>query len=159
MRKIRQLLWRVRRLLQWLPVIWRTRDFDYHCCLEIFSHSLGELERHLLEHNIHVGAEKDAKRIRYVRNMIKRHEDETATTMIYGIHDKRWGEAIPVFIPIPNTVFSEWRTVRLHADTPEEQEKEIKEYRIMMKKAQRLEERDWNEIWDTIKKYGQHWWC
>ena len=152
-------LTRLRRLVRWMPVIWRTRDFDYGYVLEILSHSLGELEQHLLSHDIHVNAERDAGRIHYVCQMIERHLNEVSSNMEYERHDKKWGETVSVSIPIPNSNFIEWRSARLNARTPQEQEQEIKEFRRAMKKAHQLEQRDWDEIWDTIKKYGQGWWC
>lgn len=159
MRRLRTLLMRLKRLIRWLPVIWRTRDFDYGYVLDILSYSFGELEQHLLDHNIHVTAERDAKRIRYVRKMIERHLNEVSSNMEYAKHDKKWGDTVGVSVPIPNSNFTEWRSVRLNARTPQEQEQETKEFRRAMKKANRLEQRDWHEIWDTIKKYGQGWWC
>ena len=166
MRDIKKLMGRMKRFVRhivrvsrWIPIIWQTQDFDYRYTLDILSHSLGELEQHLLSHNIHVGAERDAKRIRYVCQMINRHIEEKSSNMEYERHDKKWGKAVGVWIPIPDSKFSEWRSERLLARTEQERRQERKDFRRAIKKGQQLEQRDWNEIWDTIKKYGRGWWC
>lgn len=142
-----------------MRVIWNTADFDYAYTLDILHEALGELAQHLKEHDIHVNAQKDANRIEYARRLIRRHQDEVASNMVYGRHDRKWGKTVGVSVPIPNSKFSEWRYVRLNARTPKEIEQEEEEFRRAMDKARLLEDRDWDEIWDIIKKYGRHWWC
>jgi len=154
-----RLLRRVNRLIRWMPVIWHTGDWDYSYVLEILAHSLGELEQHLLDHDMLVCSKRNAKRIHYVRQMVGRYLNGTSRDMAYERHEKKWGEMVGFRIPIPNSDFVEWRSARLNARTTQEQERERKDFQRAMKEAHRLEQRDWDAIWDTIKKHGQRWWC
>ncbi len=97
-------LMRVRRLARWLPVIWRSRTWDYQYTLNILGYSLTELGE-CLERS----RDKEAKRIRYVCALIRRIDEGVA-----------WG---------------------MGAKDPDA-----------------LENMYWNEIFDTIKRYGQRWW-
>ena len=101
---------RMRRLLRWIPVIWRNQTWDYQYTLNILGYSLEELA-HCLENGMLVNGPRNAKRIRCVCNLIQRIDNGTAWDMTSNA-----------------------------------------------KKVIELESMYWDEIWDTIKRYGQGWW-
>ena len=150
---------KLKRLFKWIPLIWRTGDWDYGYTLEILSASLEELADHLENHDISEGAEQKAKQMRFTSKMISRHLNEVASDLVYDRHNEKWGDPIYVQIPIPDTEFHEIRFERLYARTVEEREQEEEEMKEAFYMAQRLEDRDWNLIWDTIKEHMRGWWC
>ena len=107
---MRELLRRIRRTIRWIPVLWRNQTWDYQYTLNILGHSLNELAE-CLEGSITESGPNDAKRIRYVCNLIDRLDNGVA-----------------------------WEMAR------------------NAKRVFELEKIYWNEIWDTIKKYGRGWW-
>ena len=72
--------WRIRRLIRWMPVIWHNRTWDYQFTMNILGYSLEELAE-CLENGITMSGPKDAKRIRYVCNLIRRLDNGTAWDM------------------------------------------------------------------------------
>jgi len=89
--------WRIRRLIRWLPVLWRNRTWDYQFTLNILGYSLEELAV-CLENGITMSGPNDAKRIRYVCNLIRRLDDGTAWDMTndgkkaHELEDLYWNE-------------------------------------------------------------------
>ncbi len=62
---------RIKRLIEWIPVIWRTNDWDYSYMLEIWEYSLRRL-RHCLETGMSKNGPQDAKNIRTYEILLKR---------------------------------------------------------------------------------------
>ena len=96
---------RIGRLFRWMPVIWRNQTWDYQYTLNILSYSLEELAD-CLENGYTKSGPKDAKRIRYVRELIRRLGDSTAWGMKHDA-DKS--------LRLEETYWDEiWTTIRKH---------------------------------------------
>ena len=54
----------IKRLIKWIPVIWKQYDFDYKYPIEVFKLKLGELADTLESDKTGVYSPSDAKRVR-----------------------------------------------------------------------------------------------
>ena len=66
---------KVKRLIDWIPVLWKTEDWDYAYALEIWVYSLRRL-RHCLETGISKNRSQDVKNIRTCEILLKRIADD-----------------------------------------------------------------------------------
>ena len=57
--KIRQ----IRKVLRWIPILWRDRDWDYYFVYEILKQKLIDTERHVRKDSLHMFNEQDADSI------------------------------------------------------------------------------------------------
>ena len=63
MRKIRRFFKQIRRVVEFLPIIWKGRDFDYRYALDLFQFQLKRLEKEIKANRNFVGYENVANRI------------------------------------------------------------------------------------------------
>lgn len=105
MYKIKQFFFRIKRLLRWIPVIWRTRTWDYQYTLNILRHSLLELAE-CVENGITVSGPEHAKQIRYVCELIERLDNNTAWDMTWDA-----GKALDLEEMYWNEI---WTTIQKH---------------------------------------------
>lgn len=61
----------ITRVIHYLPVIWKMKDFDHDCCLTLYKRSLERLEP-VLRNGHSANGTKYAKRVRIMINLIDR---------------------------------------------------------------------------------------
>ena len=67
----------IRNVIRWLPVIWNHFEFDYIYAVDVFSHQLGTLEKHMSsETAVTQGANERAAKIRTAIRLMKKVYDE-----------------------------------------------------------------------------------
>ena len=70
--KIKQL----RKLIRWIPIIWRERDWDYYFVYEILKQKLIDTEKYIRKDGLHVFNEHDADSIKTAIEMIEKVQTE-----------------------------------------------------------------------------------
>ena len=70
--KIRQF----RKLIRWIPIIWRDRDWDYYFVYEILKQKLVDTEKYIRKDGLHVFNEHDADSIKTAIEMIEKVQTE-----------------------------------------------------------------------------------
>jgi len=70
--KIKQL----RKLIRWIPIIWRDRDWDYYFVYEILKQKLIDTEKYIRKDGLHVFNEHDADSIKTAIEMIEKVQTE-----------------------------------------------------------------------------------
>jgi hypothetical protein len=66
----------VKNLIKWLPTIWKDRDWDDYFIFEIIRVKLENQAKYIGGKNRHLGAKKDAERMRLVSRLIKKQQEE-----------------------------------------------------------------------------------
>jgi hypothetical protein len=95
---IKQFFRRVKRTLEFIPIIWRGYDFDYRYALELFSYQLNRLADHLESDKAYtVKAKSNARRLRTILELMNKVYDEEyrlehydKVEAIYGKWDIEW---------------------------------------------------------------------
>ena len=71
---------KLKRLIDFIPVIWKSEDYDYRYALDIFKFQLLRLADYIESQDRYVGNKNDVARIRTVcRLMDKVYDEEYAT--------------------------------------------------------------------------------
>jgi len=71
MYKIKNFIRNIKRVLQWLPIIWKDRDWDYYHIYEMLKQKLIRTEKHIREDGLHVYHKVDADEIKKAIEMIE----------------------------------------------------------------------------------------
>jgi hypothetical protein len=83
----------VKNLKDWLPVIWKDRDWDDHYILEVLKFKLEKQSKYISEKNRYIDAQLGAKRMRLCVSLIDKVQNEfyQMEYMDY-VKDKHWFE-------------------------------------------------------------------
>ena len=70
--KIRQ----IRKLIRWIPIIWRDRDWDYYFVYEILKQKLIDTEQYIRKDGVHIFNNQDADSILKAIELIDKVQTE-----------------------------------------------------------------------------------
>jgi hypothetical protein len=76
MYKIKQKIKQLRKLIRWIPIIWKDRDWDYYFVYEILKQKLIDTEAYIRKDGLHVFNEYDADNILKAIEMIEKVQTE-----------------------------------------------------------------------------------
>jgi len=76
MYKIKLKIKQLRKLIRWIPIIWRDRDWDYYFVYEILKQKLIDTEAYIRKDGLHVFNEHDADSIKTAIEMIEKVQTE-----------------------------------------------------------------------------------
>jgi len=76
MYKIKLKIKQLRKLIRWIPIIWRDRDWDYYFVYEILKQKLIDTEKYIRKDGLHVFNEHDADSIKTAIEMIEKVQTE-----------------------------------------------------------------------------------
>lgn len=126
MKKIKHFFYRVKRLLDWLPVIWNDCDFDYAFLLEILQFKLRKMYEWFNSDKPNVeSAPVTAKEIKKVLACLDRYFNETYRKVEYAEFDVKhdlsndddfWTWQVK-FQALPESAKQEWRNLGIQAET------------------------------------------
>lgn len=71
MYKIKNFIRNVKKLIHWIPIIWKDRDWDYYFIYEVLKQKLIEQERFIREDGIHLYNKEDANTLKTAIEMIE----------------------------------------------------------------------------------------
>jgi len=159
-RKYRQ----IKRVIDFLPLLWKGFDFDYMYAIELFKKQLERLADNLESSPVGISAPINAQKIRTaIRLMDKVYEDEYSMEYMDTI-DKMYGETHYDFVELdekPEYGVEPMYRLKLRNElaVDEKHQKEIDEVRHQMsiigndkqKRAHKL-------LWSYIEHNIQRWW-
>jgi len=76
MYKIKSKLTQIRKILRWIPILWRDRDWDYYFVYEILKQKLINTEAHIRKEGLHLFNNEDADSINKAIEMIEKVQTE-----------------------------------------------------------------------------------
>ena len=76
MYKIKRTIKQVCKVLRWIPILWRDRDWDYYFVYEILKQKLIDTERHVRKDSLHMFNEQDADSILKAIELISKVQTE-----------------------------------------------------------------------------------
>jgi len=76
MKVIRSLIYSIKNIIRWIPILWNDRDWDGWYIFTILEFKLKNQYKHLKEHNSFVGVERDCERIATCISLLKKVKDE-----------------------------------------------------------------------------------
>ena len=76
MYKIKNKIRQIRKVLRWIPILWKDRDWDYYFIYEILKQKLIDTEAYIRKDGLHVFNEHDADNIKTAIEMIEKVQTE-----------------------------------------------------------------------------------
>ena len=76
MYKIKNKIRQIRKILRWIPILWRDRDWDYYHVYEILKQKLIDTEAYIRKEGVHLYNEVDADNIKTAIEMIEKVQTE-----------------------------------------------------------------------------------
>ena len=77
----------VSKLIRWLPIIWKDRDWDDHYIWELMKNKLRWQANYIAKRDWHTRSELDAKRMRLCANLMDKVQDEFYSSEYSDYHE------------------------------------------------------------------------
>jgi len=153
MKVLRRLLYSIKNVIRWFPVIWRDRDWDHRYFFRIMQNKIKNMEHYSRVHGHLVSSETQANEMKRVYLLLKRLTGDIYNDMVFTEFDKKWGEA----------TFSINEDDSLNITYENELTKEDKvellyDLHEAFKRENYLKKQDVNYLFDLIKKHVLNWW-
>ena len=164
MRKIKSLLYRVKRLIEFIPVIWNGFDFDYSSSIELFKYQLKRTAKFLESDKAYsLDAKMYAAKIRTAIELMDKVYEEDYALEYFDIIEKKYGKSNMDFIEsgefdkkgepyytMKESFENNYTEAELSLIKDEKHNLHI-ECRAKQKKAHKL-------LWNYIEHNIQNWW-
>ena len=99
--KIKRLIYRVKRLIEFIPIIWKGYDFDYYSSIELFKYQLKRTAEYLESDKAKtLEAKTNAAKIWTAVELIEKVYDEEYGTEYIDIIEKLYGKSKHEFIEL-----------------------------------------------------------
>lgn len=159
---IMKFLTRVKRLIRWIPVIWKQYDFDYNYALDVFKLKLTELAEFLESDKAHTSSAKvNAGKIRTVLKLMdKVYNGDYETEYQYKLNEE-YGEELLEFklIPCENKEgYSELKYSYELTETPEKIAEINARQGELIRESIEKRDRAHKLLWELIEHNIQKWW-
>jgi hypothetical protein len=145
----------IKRLLYWIPIIWKDRDWDYYHLFNITYHKLDRMENDKGYSRYLVRGNRYKRQIAHCKLLLKliKDFDHFKDDEI----DEKYGKAEFSFIETNDPNLTEMKVTRVKL-TDDNMEQYIKDLQDNMLKN----EQDYNKLFDRLakhmKKYHRNWW-
>jgi hypothetical protein len=155
---IRSFVSKVIRVCQFVPVIWKTHDWDYNSMLELWAYSYRRLQKECVEEGRHVTTKNFKKRSRAVLYLFDRLTKDSYMEPHRDYFDKKWGK--PEFEFVKSETSRHYSLVDKNKKRLSDKEKE--KYRqglkALFKKEDDLFNQDLDLLFKIVKKDIKRWW-
>ena len=156
--------WRqIKRVADFLPIIWKGYDWDYRYAVELFQHQLKRSANEIEKNGMHVGNHNTASRIRTAVELMEKVYDEEYQFEYINKIEEKYGKSSfdfqetgdldkngdPYYEAVEK--FEEDYTQEELAIIEEEKNEAMWAARAKQKKAHRI-------LWQYIEHNIQHWW-
>lgn len=159
---IRAFIRKVKRSFDYAVHGWNSYDWDYGYLFDLIEFKLKRMQREI-EKGHHLPDKKTDQSLRLCLKLLKRI-NKRDYRYFCDLHEKKWGELEWIWhetyedgTKIPNNC-TRLELKRPNAQTQEEKNKEIEEFRIAYKKDEMQRERDVRWLFNIMGKYHQAWW-
>lgn len=154
---MKNILKNIKRLIRYIPVIWKSRDYDYVYAIELFRMKLEDIAAFLDSDKAYgMDAKKRAERIRFVTDVMKKVYNEEYLMSYADEAVKKWGEFKFEFVVSPEG--DDLYEMKSTYGGRELTKKEQGELHEMMYKAQKKQDRAHKILWRMIERDIEDWW-
>ena len=162
--KIKRLIYRVKRVIEFIPVIWKGYDFDYGSSIELFKYQLKRTAKYLESDKAYtVEAKANAAKIWTAVELMEKVYDEEYGTEYIDIIEKLYGKTHYDFVELEDKDENgdPYYTMKISNDfaVDETHQKVIDEVRHQMfLKGKDKQKRAHKLLWDYIEHNILNWW-
>ena len=146
----------IKRLIAWIPVLWKDREWDHAFLYDIIHFKLSQMEKHsrtsIMVH------ERVGKQIRYAMFLIDRIREDDYHQEEWKAHNEKWGELRWDSFPAERKGYVCLDIHRPKARAMGMEELERAESSELWRKAGEAREKDLDRLFRHMRKYVQGWW-
>jgi len=160
MRPIKRFFKKLKRVIDFLPIIWNGHDFDYHYAIQLFKYQLQRTADMFDSRDaVALDSKINAQKIRTaIRLMDKVYEDEYVNEYM-DIIDQVYGKTEWHFTPVEGREGSVRVTMTNPMAVDDQHQEEINRTRYFMAQVSRdKHDRAHKLLWDFIEHNVQRWW-
>lgn len=149
----------VARVIEYSPVLWQDRDYDYRHILTMLQYKLKRTREHITEHQFIQDADLVGEQIAHAEELLRRVLNDDYCKEEQAAHEAKWGDTVDLSHPSEDHPgFFEWDMSRANVHTPEEKQQEKDEQMIIYERMELARELDLDELFAHIRKNIQRWW-
>jgi hypothetical protein len=146
-------------LISWFPIIWQDRHYDSYYIFQVLRHKLKLTEEHIREHDNHLGAHKDADKIKRCIFLLNRIIEDNYFEHAMKCHDKKWGKCTMTHKPIEDQPgYSELIITYEHVKTEKDEKEQKKHIKRCFRHEAYLEKQDVEYLFKLMSKHIKYWW-
>ena len=150
---------KIKRVIDFFPIIWNGFDFDYRYALELFEYQLNRTADFLESDKAYtVKAKQNARRIRTITELMRKVYDEEYRMAHFDQMERFWGEIDTEWEDNNDGTFTfkgfKWQ----FAHTPEQQERAERQYSALAYDAEKKHQRAKKLLWKLIEHNLEHFW-
>lgn len=155
--RIAKTYYKVKRLIEFIPTIWNTDDYDYSYTIDILLYQLERQAKYMEQYKFHTNWQYDVSRIRLAIKLLDLGVNEKYAERVDNRFTELYGESN--FITT-----SEDNMVELHglwwsnAKDSEANEKINEHYFAQMADAHLKSQKAYKLAWKIIDRHLQQWW-
>ena len=161
--RIRRFLRRLKRTIEFLPIIWKGADWDYRFAVDLFMYQLDRTADYIESNNRHEDAKNDVSRIRTSTRLLKKVYDEDYYFDYMDIIEAKYGPSKFEFVELKKVdknggpfykmveVFEKDYTDSELLEIAEERQKLIRVAKANQNRAHSL-------VWKWIEHNIRRWW-
>lgn len=154
---MKRFLRKIVRVFQFIPVIWRTDDWDYRHAIDLFQYQLSRLANYIEKNERHEDYENDVSKIRTAIQLMQKVYDEDYSLEYLEQMEELYGKGIC------DIVWSKPNVNGFYTGTNmckgRENEKEIQDkYFELFKQSQNKQEKAHRILWQFIAHNIRGWW-
>lgn len=147
------IIYGMKNLIRWFPVIWADRDWDYYYLLVMLERKLAYMQKDI-QNSAHMEAERDVADIQTCLDIIKKVKNDTYTDETYSAIEAKYGELKMRFND--NKTIDFWNVKA--ENNPEMQAEANALLREMTISADKQKEADLAILAEIIQKRLLYWW-
>ena len=154
----------IERVIDFIPLIWKGYDWDYHYAIEIFQHQLKRMAKHIDSDEAWALRHKQtASRIYTAVELMDKVYNEEYGMEYFDILDKKYGRSSFDFVELDekDDKGEPYYTLEVNNELARDKkhQEEIDKERIeLMKVSQAKQKRAHRVLWEYIEHNIQHWW-
>lgn len=159
MRKIKHFFKNIKKVLDFLPIIWKHQDYDYRFSIDLFKYSL-QRQADFFENGKTFSAypKQTASRIRTAVNLMQKVYDEEYATEYFDLIETLYGKTIYEFVPVEGTDYFSLKVTNEQAVDEEHQEHIDRVTTNMMLVCRDRQERAHKLLWRYLEHNIRRWW-
>lgn len=149
---VRDIPYAIKNFKVWFKTIWSDRNWDHYYIYVILRHKLHLTEQHIRKYHRHTTALRDSHKIKICVLLLDRLIKDEYNLNAFKRHDEKWGEA--------KFDFKNRECIVSHPNvkTPEDSEKERKDFKDSIKIEEMLKDQDLDLLFKLLRKHIQSWW-
>ncbi len=149
----------IKNLIEWFPIIWNDRNWDYSYIYLMMRHKLHLTEQLIRIHGMHIHHKQDADGIRKCVLLLDRLIADEYHENVMKPHHKKWGEGKLNFHDLEDEPDMCELTIDYpNVNTKEDKIQEGKDFKHFVKMEQNLRQQDLDMLFNTMAKKIQSWW-